>query len=208
VRGKDLSVSEPGKSQGGGNLKYILGGLLLLVGAVVVVFMLRAPAHPPANTSAPQATPAPANAERVNPMAQPELILDDEKKDAGGPATQVASADKGKAQKPREARDEWDCDGDLSRAALQTVINNNRTQVRNCYERRLKVNNVLQGDLNLKIKIGSNGQIAAASVGGSLHDQEVFGCVRALAQRWSFPPPSGGNCAVVQVPFQFAPKTN
>jgi hypothetical protein len=201
-------VSEPGKSQGGGNLKYILGGLLLLGGAAAVVFVLRQPAAPPHAPAIEAPPPAPPeNAERVNPMAQPELILDDVK-DAGKPTEAVAAADKGKAQKPREARDEWDCDGDLSRTALQTVIDSNRAQVRNCYERRLKVNNVLQGDLNLKIKIGSNGQIAAASVGGSLHDQEVFGCVRSLAQRWSFPPPSGGTCAVVQVPFQFSPKTN
>jgi outer membrane biosynthesis protein TonB len=139
-------------------------------------------------------------------MAQPDLILE-EQKDAGAPA-QVAEAEKPKPHATHEARDEWDCDGDLSRAALQSVIDSNRAQVRNCYERRLKVNNVLQGDLKLKIKVGSNGQIAAASVGGSLKDNEVFGCVRSLAQRWSFPPPSGGACAVVQVPFQFSPKAN
>jgi outer membrane biosynthesis protein TonB len=200
---KEVVVSEPGKSQSGGNLKYVIGGLVLLLGAGAVVFMLRPSAPPPA----PSAPPAPpASAERVNPMAQPDLILD-ETKDAGAPA-QVAEAEKPKPHAAREARDEWDCDGDLSRAALQSVIDNNRAQVRNCYERRLKVNNVLQGDLKLKIKVGSNGQIAAATVGGSLKDNEVFGCVRSLAQRWSFPPPTGGTCAVVQVPFQFSPKTN
>lgn len=167
--------------------------------------MLR-PSAPPAPPPAAPAPEAPANAERVNPMAQPDLILE-EQKDAGAPA-EVAETEKPKQPVAREARDEWDCDGDLSRAALQSVIDSNRAQVRNCYERRLKVNNVLQGDLKLKIKVGSNGQIAAASVGGSLKDNEVFGCVRSLAQRWSFPPPSGGGCAVVQVPFQFSPKAN
>jgi outer membrane biosynthesis protein TonB len=216
-------VSEPGQSQGGGNLKYILGGVLLLAGAAVVLFSLRPQAAPaaPAPAAAP-AVAAPAAAERVNPMAQPELILDDdthtpehEAKDAVQPAARATAPASSKAkvaaatpERTQEARTEWDCDGDLSRTALQAVIDNNRAQVRNCYERRLKVNNVLQGDLSLKIKVGSNGQIAAASVGGSLKDKEVFGCVRALAQRWSFPPPTGGNCAVVQVPFQFSPKSN
>ncbi|MET0390146.1 MAG: AgmX/PglI C-terminal domain-containing protein [Polyangiales bacterium] len=201
-------MSEPGKSQGGGNLKYVIGGLLLLVAAVAVVISLR-PSDAPAPPPEPKAAPAPAAAERVNPMAQPDLILD-EPKDAGQPAAQAAATDSPdkKAGRPREARDEWDCDGDLPRAALENVINSNRAQVRNCYERRLKVNNVLQGDLSLKLKVGSNGQIAAASVGGSLHDKEVFGCVRTLAQRWSFPPPTNGSCAVVQVPFQFSPKAN
>ena len=199
-------MAEPGKSQGGGNLKYILGGLLLLGGAGGVALMLRPPSAPPTPPPAAPTPEAPANAERVNPMAQPDLILE-EAKDAGAPA-QVAETEKPKQHVAKEARDEWDCDGDLSRAALQSVIDSNRAQVRNCYERRLKVNNVLQGDLKLKIKVGSNGQIAAASVGGSLKDNEVFGCVRSLAQRWSFPPPSGGGCAVVQVPFQFSPKAN
>jgi outer membrane biosynthesis protein TonB len=197
-------VAEPVK-QGGGNLKYILGGLLLLGGAgAVFLFALpsRTPAPPP--KAAPEK--APASAERVNPMAEPDLILD-EQKDAGKPA-EVAQAEKPKRPPHVEARGEWDCDGDLARSALQSVIDNNRAQVRNCYERRLKVNNVLQGDLKLKIKVGSNGQIAAAAVGGTLKDNEVFGCVRALAQKWTFPPPSGGGCAVVQVPFQFSPKTN
>jgi outer membrane biosynthesis protein TonB len=140
-------------------------------------------------------------------MAQPELILD-EPADAGTPAEeQVAAKEKPKTQ-AKEVRDEWDCDGDLSRESLQAVIDKNRAQVRNCYEKRLKVNNVLQGDLKLKLKIGANGQVAALAVNGSLHDNEVFGCVRSIAQRWSFAPPTEGSCAVVQVPFQFAPKSN
>jgi outer membrane biosynthesis protein TonB len=197
-------VTESGKSQGGGNLKYIVGGLLLLCGAAVVIFMLK----PPAEEPAPEQAPAPPkSAERVNPMAQQELILD-EPADAGKPAEeQVAAKEKPKAQS-KEARDEWDCDGDLSRESLQAVIDKNRAQVRNCYEKRLKVNNVLQGDLKLKLKIGANGQVAALAVNGSLHDNEVFGCVRSVAQRWSFAPPTEGKCAVVQVPFQFAPKSN
>jgi hypothetical protein len=139
-------------------------------------------------------------------MAQPDLILE-ETVDAGSPP-QIAEAEKPKPRVVHEVRDEWDCEGDVSRIAVQNVIDNNRAQVRNCYERRLKVNNVLQGDLKLKIKVGSNGQIAAATVGGTLKDNEVFGCVRSIAQRWSFPPPTGGPCAVVQVPFQFSPKAN
>ena len=197
-------MTESGKSQGGGNLKYIVGGLLLLCGAGVVVFMLQPAAPAPV-----ERTPtAPKSAERVNPMAQQELILD-EPADAGKPAAEeeVAVKEKPKAQ-PKEVRDEWDCDGDLSRTSLQSVIDKNRAQVRNCYEKRLKVNNVLQGDLKLKLKIGSNGTVAAVAVNGSLHDNEVFSCVRSVAQRWSFAPPTEGKCAVVQVPFQFAPKAN
>ena len=110
-------MTESGKSQGGGNLKYIVGGLLLLCGAAVVIFMLK----PPAEVPAPEQAPAPPkSAERVNPMAQPEFVLD-EPADAGKPAEEQAAAkEKPKAQ-AKEARDEWDCDGDLSRESLQAV---------------------------------------------------------------------------------------
>lgn len=186
----------------GGNLKYILLGVVLLLGVVGFWFVLK-PA--PAAAPAPVAPPAPPpNAERVNPMAQPDLILD-EPKDAGQPA-ETASTEKPK-HVVKEVRGEWDCAGDLERAALQSVIEGNRAQVRNCYERRLKVNNVLQGDLKLKIKVAPSGQVTATAISGSLKDNDVFSCVRSIASSWRFPPPQNG-CAVVQVPFQFSPKTN
>lgn len=188
-------------AKSGGNLKYIVGGLLLLIGAAAVFWISR-PA--PVAAPAPQPPAPPPAVERVNPMAQPDLILD-EPKDAGQPEEAVAEEKPKKA--PKEARGEWDCEGDLARAALQSVIDSNRAQVRSCYERRLKVNNVLQGDLKLKIKVAPSGSVTATSITGSLKDNEVFSCVRGIASSWKFPPPQNG-CAVIQVPFQFSPKTN
>jgi TonB family protein len=193
-------VADPAKPNSGGNLKFIVGGLFLLGGAIVLWMFLQ-----PSQTRAPapEVVPTPpVSPERVNPMAQPELILD-EPKDAGKPQ-EAASADKPK-KVVREVQGEWDCAGDLARPALQSVIDSNRAQIRNCYERRLKMNNVLQGDLKLKIKVATSGQVGAAQVSGSLKDNEVFSCVRSIAQKWTFPPPQNG-CAVVQIPFQFSPK--
>jgi TonB family protein len=190
--------------KGGGNQKYIIVGVLLLGGAIGLWMMLQQPAQP-APVDAPAPKPAPVE-ERVNPMAQPELILE-EAKDAGRPVEQ-AVVEKPKPASRGPVRSEWDCQGELQRAAIQEVINANRAQIRNCYERRLKVNNVLQGDLRLKFKVGSSGRTTAAAVSGSLRDNEVFSCVRSIAQKWSFPPPTGGDCAVAEVPFQFSPKSN
>jgi hypothetical protein len=191
-------VAETAKS--GGNLKYILLGMVLLVGAVAGFWFLK---PTPAAAPEPPAPAQPANVERVNPMAQPDLILD-ESKDAGKPAEEAATKPK---RIVKEVRDEWDCEGDLARASLQGVIDSNRTQIRSCYERRLKTNNVLQGDLKLKIRVAPSGQVTATAISGTLRDNEVFSCVRGIASGWKFPPPQNG-CAVVQVPFQFSPKTN
>jgi hypothetical protein len=70
----------------------------------------------------------------------------------------------------------------------------------------LKLNNVLQGDMTLRLKVGSTGKVVNTQVAGSIRDQAVFACVRTLAQMWTFPVPTGGDCAVVQVPFKFSPK--
>jgi hypothetical protein len=180
-----------------GNTKYIaLGVLLLLAGAAVwfLLFKTKPPAPPPA-----PAKPS-DDVARVNPMAQPDLELE-EPKDAGSPKT--AEPEK-KVVHRGPAPGEWECSGDLPGAAK--VVQDNSAQVRSCYERRLKMDNALQGDLKLRLKIGANGKVVLSSVTGSLHDNEVFNCVRNLAQTWTFGMPRDGSCAVVSVPFQFSPK--
>ncbi len=177
------------------NLKYLLIGLAFLGGAAVLwVVASRQMAPPP-----PPPPPPPPHVQRVNPMAQPQLELEPEPPDAGAPPPPPP-----KKIVYVHKTGEWECSGDLPNAIK--VINDNRAQIRSCYERRLKVNNVLQGDMVLRIKVGANGKVVATAVGGSLHDDTVFACVRNLATTWTFPTPSGGSCAVVQVPFQFAPK--
>jgi hypothetical protein len=180
-------------------MKYLLIGLAMLGGtAALWMFATRQMAPPP------PPPPPPKSAERVNPMAQPDLELDEPKvPDAGQPPTEAAPV---KHVSAGHHVGDWECSGDLPTA--RKVIDDNRAQIRSCYERRLKVNNVLQGDVKLKLKVGSNGRVVATSVGGTIHDEAVFACVRNLASTWAFSVPSGGACAVVQVPFQFSPKVD
>ncbi|MCG8554153.1 MAG: AgmX/PglI C-terminal domain-containing protein [Proteobacteria bacterium] len=88
----------------------------------------------------------------------------------------------------------------------KVLTSRNRSRVRTCYERRLKVNNALQGTIALRLRVDAGGRVAATQASGSLRDNEVFSCVRNLAKEWQFPPPEGGDCAVVAVPFNFTPK--
>ena len=101
---------------------------------------------------------------------QQDLILEAEP-DAGKPAPQK------KRIIIREVWGEWDCSGDLPIAKVNQILAENREQVRNCYERRLKVNNTLEGNLNLRLKVDASGTVAATAVGGSLGDNDVFSCV-------------------------------
>jgi hypothetical protein len=180
----------------GGNTKYILAGLLLLGGAAGLWFFLQS-LRAPVKVS--QLPVTPQAAQRANPMAQQELVVEEEK---------VAEPEPPPTPTKRSSRSnwgDWDCAGDLPGAKISQILADNRQQVRSCYERRLKINNVLQGNLNLKLKVNSSGTVVATAVGGSLGDNDVFNCVRNLAKQWAFPEPAGGECAVVQVPFKFTP---
>jgi len=190
-----LTSAPPPPPSSGGSGKYIVIGLLLLLGAAGLWVAMR-PTEPP---PAPPPPPPPA-VERVNPMKEPQLELEPEPEPPPPPPPEPVKKAAGGGKKPAE----WDCSGDLPGAAK--VVNENRPQIRSCYERRLKVNNVLQGNMTLKLKVSSSGKVAATQVTGSLRDQAVFSCVRTLAETWTFPVPSGGSCAVVEAPFQFSPK--
>ena len=183
----------------GGNLKFVALGLIFLLCAAGLWVVVGKE-----DTPAPPATAKPVESARVNPMAEQQLDLEEPvpEPDAAVPTEVAVEPKKRSGSGPR---DDWECSGDLPSASQ--VINEQRAQVRACYERRLKVNNILQGDLRVKLKIGANGKVVTANVSGSMNDSEVNNCVRKLATSWSFAPPSGGDCAVVQVPFQFSPKT-
>jgi hypothetical protein len=106
----------------------------------------------------------------------------------------------------RYVRGDWECSGDIPAAAARRVVNQFDRQIRNCYERRLKVNHTLQGRATVRVRIGSNGAVTAVQTGGSLRDPEVFSCIRNIAAGWQFPSPNGGTCAVLSAPFVFTPR--
>jgi hypothetical protein len=193
-----VPTTAPPPPPSSGNTKYILLVLLILGAAAGAWFLATQKPPPP-----PPPPPKQDDVQRVNPMAQPDLELE-QPKDAGAPPKQAEEPEKKPVRRGGPAPGEWDCSGDLPGAAR--VVLENSAQIRSCYERRLKMNNALQGDLKLKVKIGGNGRVVASQVTGTLHDNEVFSCVRNLAQTWTFGVPSGGNCAVISVPFQFSPK--
>ena len=196
------SESTPPEPPGsGGNLKYALLGLLLLGGAVVVYLMTR-PGDEPEPVAA--AAPDAGVEERVSAIAQgPQLVLEEEP-DAGPPAE--AEVEDVPAPRRRAARSSWNCVGNISPQALQRTVANQKRQVRACYERRLKADQSLQGQLLVRLRINRAGKVDAVQAGGTLRDAEVVSCVRTLARSWSFPAVEGGSCAIVEAPFNLTPR--
>jgi TonB family protein len=177
--------------------KYLLVALLLLLAAGVLWFFLRSEdSQPPPEAVEP--APEPPIREQFVPQIE---IPEDQSQ-----AKQVEPEE----PKPREPTwkppSEWDCRGTLQVAQIREVINGQpRKQVQTCYERGLKGNNLLQGTMKVLLTIGSNGEVSAVSIRGSLDDPQVYTCVRRVAKTWKFPKPEGG-CVRIEVPFQLTPK--
>jgi outer membrane biosynthesis protein TonB len=183
-----------------GNWRFVAIGLVFLVAAGVLWAVLGKQ-----EPAAPEPIAKPEAPARVNPMAEQELELEEPEPEPEPEPEREPEVTKKPSGGARAG--EWDCTADLDPKAASAVIAQHRAQVRTCYERRLKVNNILQGDLQLKIKVSASGKVVASNVSGSLRDSDVFECVRRVAASWQFPSPTGGNCAVMRVPFSFSPKS-
>lgn len=191
---------------GGGNLKYVIVGVVLIVATLGIWFgMQSCEGEPPPVAEVQPDAGAPV--ERGGALVDDTLLIPELEPDAGPPP------DAGQEEVRYVTRyvgggggGNWDCSGSLPPAAARARLNEQSVQFRNCYERRLKVNNQLEGRVNVQMRVGRTGEVTAVSVGGTMRDGEVLSCVRRIANNIRFPAPTGGSCAVVAAPFNFTPR--
>lgn len=106
----------------------------------------------------------------------------------------------------RRSPEPVDCGGTLEPAQIRRVINGApRKQVQTCYEHRLKDNNLLQGQMTVRLMIAPSGAVRNVWVSGTLRDSQVYSCVKRVARTWKFPRPEDG-CVLTDVPFTMTPK--
>ena len=96
------------------------------------------------------------------------------------------------------------CEGTVPAAALQAAVGRYSGQVRNCYERALRQNNMLQGRVTVSLRIGEGGNVTSANASGNL-GSAVNSCVTSVARSWRLVAPTGGTCAQARVPFNMTP---
>lgn len=195
----DDSLTPPPPNQGGGSAKYLIALLLLLGGGLGVYFATRQPEAPPAPPPPPV-----KNADRNTALDNNIMAIPEDEPDAAAPVPEQAPV----VKKPRPVvtGDPWECAGDVAPKDITKVLNESQSAIRSCYERELRNDNALQGDLKLQVKIGTDGAVASTRVRGSLNHKQVRECVQNIAKRWSFPAPIGGPCAVFDAPYNFMPK--
>lgn len=97
-------------------------------------------------------------------------------------------------------------DGGLDRHVIQATIAKYLSQVRACYEDRLRVKPGLEGTLNMDFQIGANGRLNYSKVkSNSVGDEQVGSCVAQKMMGWEFPKPRGGVNVNVNYPFALRP---
>lgn len=173
--------------------KYLAIGLIVLGAVVAWWFSSRGCEPAPPEVSAP---PPVQPAESPREQFAEELEIPDDVPDAG----------KRESTKTRQRAVAPTCKGTLDASAIRGVIDGQpRNQVRACYERRLKENNLLQGSMSVLVTIDKLGAVSDVRTTGSLKDKHVFSCVKNVARKWKFPPPEGG-CVQTSIPFTLTPQ--
>ena len=169
----------------GGNAKYAIIGVGLLAAAGAVWFGMQSceePPPPPVADNTPDAGPGiDRSTDVLDDIELPDMEPDAGPGDAGGPRVRYVTRFVG------GGGGNWNCSGNMDRAAAGRALAERRLQFRNCYERRLKVNNTLEGNVSLQVRVGRTGSVTGVQTGGSLRDAQVLSCIRGIAQRIRFP---------------------
>jgi len=96
--------------------------------------------------------------------------------------------------------------GTINAAAAKSYIRSRSAMVRACYEKELKVNNLLQGSIKTDIIVNLDGTVASVKfISDSVRSPAMNQCIKKEIDSWVFPKPEGGR-AEVQFPFKFEPK--
>jgi TonB family protein len=95
-------------------------------------------------------------------------------------------------------------DGSLDRELVRRVIQENKGQIRACFESLLNRYPELSGTAQTQFTIGPNGQVLESKVTQtSTGSKELDLCVASRVRLWRFPKPKGGGMVVVSYPFLF-----
>ena len=195
----------PPAQQGGGNAKYAVLGLLLLVFAGTALFF--AFKKPSGSGSQPEPTRPVAVVDAgvqqpVGPQVGAQIELPPEEPDAG---PQEASGDAGRPHVRYVYRYVSACPGSVDGPRVSTVVRQNYGGLRECYNRQLRSNPNLRGNVTAEWVIQPNGSVGQINTSGAVARDRTFKtCFEGSLSRMRFPTPRGG-CAVFQQSFNFTP---
>lgn len=92
----------------------------------------------------------------------------------------------------------------VDKEAVRVIVREHVSEVRKCYENRLRTKPELSGKLVLQWDINRDGVVANPMASQAL-DAEVDNCVIDKLKTWKFPEPPNNRVAKVSYPFVFSP---
>jgi TonB family protein len=96
--------------------------------------------------------------------------------------------------------------GGLEKGVVDSVIKENISEVRGCYEAQLASHPQLKGRVVTNFTIADNGRVSAANITEStLKNPGTETCLLDVILDMDFPPPVGGGKVDVKYPFIFSP---
>ena len=93
--------------------------------------------------------------------------------------------------------------GSLSRNVVRNEVRDRRSQINNCFKRRLKSKPNLEGKLVVQFEIERSGRVGSVRIiESTIDDAPLEECVRGRFEGWSFAKHHGGSITV-RYPFIF-----
>lgn len=95
-------------------------------------------------------------------------------------------------------------EGALPMEVIKKVIDENKNQIKYCYETELQRDQNLEGRVAMTWVISATGSVATAAVREStIRNGNVERCIVEKIKTWKFPAPAGGGVVTVNYPFIF-----
>ena len=90
---------------------------------------------------------------------------------------------------------------------VRRVLQRHLNELRFCYERELASRPSLTGTVREQLVVAADGSVRSSTIASSsLGVPSVDACIRAAAERWTFPAPEGG-AVVVTCPITLSPSS-
>lgn len=184
----------------GGNAKYAIVAVVLVLGIVAVIGQRNCSSHASGPAPLASAFVAPSSAPPSNPKLDdiPPPPPPEEKPEAGLTAPKVVYASSAAG-----------CDGKCSGTPppeLGQALQARAIQARRCYNQALTQDSSLRGHVTIAVRVGPGGNACSASVStNDMGAPGVANCAANIFRASSYPLPRGG-CVDAVVPLSFVPQ--
>lgn len=98
-------------------------------------------------------------------------------------------------------------DGEIDVGGVKRVFDQRHSELQACYERALKADPALAGNVTLTVRIGADGMpLLTRAQSTQLASKAALDCMERATKQWRFPEPQGGT-VLINKPYNFTPKT-